>query len=192
MFTDGFDMVLIGIGEEFENNPYALEAYNRLAERTEGKNSFFITLCMDDVIFQSNIPGDRIVAPLGGKRNKQCPDACENRLFELSDTVCPICGKSLIYNNIMAENYVENGYLPMWEKYMKWLTGTLNKKLLVVELGVSFKFPQIIRFAFEKVVMLNNKAHFIRVHEKLSQLTPEISDKGEGIKANSVKWIIEN
>ena len=31
MNLDGYDMVLVGIGEEFEKNPDALKAYNKLS-----------------------------------------------------------------------------------------------------------------------------------------------------------------
>ena len=192
MNLEGYDMVLVGIGEEFEGNKDALKAYNRLASDLAGKNYFVVSLCVDDVIYESDLKADKIVTPMGGKRKKQCPDACDNALFEPGETVCPKCGKELIYNNILAENYVEEGYLPMWEKHKTWVTGTLNKSLYLLELGVSMRFPQIIRWPFERVALLNNKAFFLRVNEKLPQINADLKNKGKGIGENSVKWIIEN
>ena len=192
MNLEGYEMVLIGIGEEFEESHDALSAYNKLAEDLAGKNYFIVSLCMDDVIYNSNLNHDRIVTPLGGKRKKQCPDACENALYEVTEENCPICGKKLIYNNILAENYIEQGYLPMWEKHKLWLTGTLNKSLYICELGVSMKLPQVIRWPFERIAMLNNKAFFLRVNEKLPQIAAELKEKGMSVKENSVKWLIEN
>ncbi len=192
MNLDGYDMVLIGIGEEFEEAPDALEAYNKLSKDLEGKNYFIVSLCMDDVIYKSNLNQDRIVTPLGGRRKKQCPDACENALYDLDVEKCPICGKELIFNNILAENYIEQGYLPMWEKHKLWLTGTLNKSLYIMELGVSMRLPQVVRWPFERVAMLNNKAFFLRVNGKLPQINAELKEKGKGIGENSVKWLIEN
>ena len=188
-FSD-YDMVLIGIGEEFNENAKALDAYNKLAELLEKKNYFIVTLCLDDVIFESNLDKEKIVAPLGGKRKKQCPDACENKLYDVTETICPICKKELVYNNYLAENYIEDDYIPMWEKHKKWVSLTLNKKLLALELGVSFKLPQIIRWPFEKIVSLNNKAELIRVNETLPQLSEEVSGKGTSIKENSVEWVV--
>lgn len=192
MNFDNFDMVLVGIGDEFNDNPDALKAYNILAEKLEGKNYFIVSLCMDDMIYSSNLSKDRIVCPLGGKTKKQCPDGCDDLLFETEEEFCPVCGKQLVYNNVLAEKYVEKGYLPMWEKQRKWVVGTMNKRLFVLELGTSMKFPEIIRFPFEKITFLNEKARFLRVNNGIYQLTNEISKKGEGIKENSVKWIIEN
>ena len=82
MVFDGYDMVLIGIGEEFSEAGDALKAYNKLSDDLKGKNYFIVSLCMDDIIYESNLDPDRIVTPLGGKRKKQCPDACENALYE--------------------------------------------------------------------------------------------------------------
>lgn len=184
-----FQMILIGIGEEFENNPNAVSAYNKLADKLFEKNYFIVSLCMDDQIYKSNLKADRIVSPLGGYRNKQCPDACTNTLYLPEENICPKCGKVLVYNNILCENYVEEGYLPMWDKHKKWLVGTLNKSILVLELGVSMKFPQIIRWPFERIALLNNKSHFVRVNEKLPQLNAELKDKGENCASNAVEWL---
>lgn len=192
MAFNDFDMVLIGIGDEYNNNEDALAAYNSLAEGLEGKNYFVVSLCMDDIIYESNLNEERIVSPLGGKRKKQCPNGCDNLLLDPSEKECPICHKKLVDNNILAENYVEAGYLPMWEKHKKWLVGTLNKKILVLELGASMKFPEIIRFPFEKITFLNEKAKFIRVNNGIYQLSSDVAKKGKGIRADSVKWIIEN
>lgn len=187
-----YEMVLVGIGEEFQDNADALEAYNKLAEKLKGKNYFIISLCMDDVIFESNLLKDRIVTVMGGKRKKQCPDACDNKLYDPGEKCCPVCGKELVFNNILAEKYIEDDYIPVWEKYKKWLTGTLNKSVLALELGVSLKFPQIIRWPYEKIVFLNEKAFLLRVNEKIPQISADISGKGEAVKLNSVKWLIEN
>lgn len=182
------EMIFVGIGEEFDNNNDALDAYNKLAEMLNGKNYFVVSLCMDDVIYESGLDESRIVCPMGGMRKKQCPDACTHDLYDINEEKCPNCGKTLIYNNIKAENYVEEGYLPQWQKHKLWLTGTLNKKLLLIELGVSMRFPQIIRWPFERLAGLNNKAFLIRVNEKLPQVDAEIADKAMSIKTSSVEW----
>ena len=97
----------------------------------------------------------------------------------------------MIYNNIYTEKYDENGYLGNWQIYTKWLQGTLNKKLCIIELGASMQFPQIIRFPFEKIAFYNQKAQFFRVHSKLYQLTEELKDKGTAIKENPVDFLLK-
>jgi len=103
---------------------------------------------------------------------------------------CPECGTPLILNSVYAEKYDENGYLEQWQLYTKWLQGTVNRKVLILELGVGMKFPSIIRWPFEKVTFFNQKASFYRVNESLYQLTEEIKEKGTSIQKNSVEWLL--
>ena len=75
-----------------------------------------------------------------------------------------------------------------WEKYLHWLSFTLNQKLCVLELGVGFKNPDVIRFPFEKVAYFNQKSKYIRMNDKFPQLSTEIADRGISIKENPVEF----
>ena len=78
-----------------------------------------------------------------------------------------------------------------WNDYMKWLSFTLNRHLLVLELGVGFANPMIIRFPFEKTVFFNQKSKMYRVHPTLPQVTAEIGDRGTAIAANPLEMFME-
>ena len=91
------------------------------------------------------------------------------------------------YSNI---KYNESAYLENWNKYMKYLSGTVGAKLLILELGVSLDYPMVIRWPFEKMVFVNKKAHLIRVHHKLYQHTPEIGDRTDSVQMNSVDFVL--
>lgn len=71
-----------------------------------------------------------------------------------------------------------------WSDYMKWLSFTLNRHLLVLELGVGFANPMVIRFPFEKTVFLNQKSKMYRVHPSLPQVTAEIAERGTAVLAD--------
>lgn len=176
-----------------------IQAYGKLEELLEGKNYFIVTLCTDDKIYRTNIKTDRIVAPCGSYSFLQCEDVCSDEIYPLDiyeeilkknqEPICPKCGKKLVMNHIGAKKYSEEGYLKKWNLYIKWLQGSLNKKICVLELGVGMKFPTVIRWPFEKVAFINNKAKFIRVHEQLYQLTEDIKEKGISIKENPVDFL---
>ncbi len=104
-------------------------------------------------------------------------------------------GKSLYLNQKRPEysniKYNESAYLPNWDKYMNYLKGTMGKSLLVLELGVSLDYPTVIRWPFEKVTFVGDKTHLIRVHERLYQHTPEIENKTDSIRMNSVDFILQ-
>lgn len=95
--------------------------------------------------------------------------------------VCPTCGAPLKFHTVTNPDYLESGYLPQWEHYKKWLTATLNKKLCILELGVDFTFPHVIRFPFEKTAFYNKKAAFVRVNTRFPQLEAELAAEGRAV-----------
>lgn len=72
---------------------------------------------------------------------------------------------------------------------MQWLSGTLNKKLLILELGVGFQNPGVVRFAFEKTAYFNQKARMYRVNQTFAQITEELQGKAVSVQVNSAEWI---
>lgn len=159
--------------------------------------------------------GSRVVMPCGSTMWKQCSNGCGEMPIRvtgqddsLTETffrelwegnfsgempylsgVCPKCGAPLVFNTVYSENYNEKGYLDQWAYYMKWLQGTLNRRLVILELGAGMKFPTVIRWPFEKAAYFNRKAYLYRVNEKLYHLTKELSEKGCGIAQNAIDWL---
>lgn len=241
------DLVLVGIGEEFECKSYlnSIEKYNRicnqlveqgleallpyvnawflkdneklkaacanLTELLTGKDVFIVSTCMNlDGI--KDVFADKLVEPCGTTSKLQCQDGCEDALFytpqeflsdldtcieqekgweKLKEHKCGVCGKEMVFNTLYAKRYLESGYLPKWSEYTTWLQRTMNKKLCILELGVGLKYPSVIRWPFEKAAFYNKKAYFLRVHEKLSQLTPDLKEKGIGIAVNAVEFLAD-
>lgn len=110
---------------------------------------------------------------------------------EIKEPVCPRCGRPLAFNNVKASNYVEEGYLEQWSVYKKWLQGTVNKKVCLLELGVGMNYPTVIRWPFEKITFYNQKAELFRIHSRLYQITEEIQGKGHGICQKPEEFINE-
>ncbi len=181
------ERVLVGLGEEWNGADY-----KKLAKILEGKDYFIVTTSTDGKILNSELNLERIVAPCGNETWKQCSNACTKDIWEAHEVetgICPHCKSPLVGNTIHAETYIEEGYLIQWKEYMQWLSRTLNKKLLILELGVGFQTPTVIRWPFEKTAFFNNQAKIYRAHETFSQLSEELIEKGVSIKENSVKMI---
>lgn len=194
-----------------QEGEHAVEAaLDRLDALLAGKNHFVVSVSTNSRIAR----GERAAMPCGSMVRKQCLAGCRDVLPEVTEEdrealkamfrrlasgdsktepislgTCPDCGAPLALNNIYAEHYNESGYLDRWKLYMKWLQGTLNRKLLVLELGVGMQFPTVIRWPFEKTAFFNQKAYFCRVNEKLYQLTKELAGKGCGISEDAVAWL---
>lgn len=188
------EKLLIGIGEEWREakNEEVPGAYDVLADLIGDKDSFIVTVNTDAAIFKSRLDPRRITAPCGNVTWRQCEKACTKDIWEpgeLPDDVCPHCGAPLTGNTVEAGTYIEEGYLPQWQQYTAWLAQTLNKKLLILELGVGFQYPTVIRWPFEKTAVLNNKAKMYRISQSFPQISAELKGKAIPLAINSVEFI---
>lgn len=187
--------------EYWKNNPKddVIEAYNCLFELVKQKDYYVVTTCMDDRIYESHFPEERIAAPCGTWKYLQCSDLCTEDLLGVTQEMvdkkemiyCPHCKKRVSFNQVTCDKYNEKGYLAGWAAYRNWLQQTINKKMCIIELGVGMKYPTVIRWPFEKIAYCNNKASFVRVHDFLYQMTEELGQKGIGIKANPIDFLRE-
>jgi len=166
-----------------------LEVYKKLEQILKGKDYFILTTNVDAIIFYSELQKERIVAPCGDIRRLQCNDSYHG-VWKVEERNCPICGKQGIPNIIQEKPYNEMGYQAQWESYKRWLQKTINKKILLLELGEGFQTPTVIRWAFEKIAFINQKAYFYRVNEKFPQISAELNGKAEGIKENTKDFIL--
>lgn len=242
------DMVLVGIGEEFEcqeflqKNPrymtlcekiaaegaqwmmpyvnaYFLREHEKVRKALQNlkgllgeKNFFVISVAMNGLLAETEIRKDRVMEPCGGFDKMQCKEGClgtvqptEQDLLSEIELVCKgekepgevkslclaDCGHGAEFNSLYAEHYLEEGYQERWNHYTKWLQGTLNRKLCVLELGSSMMFASILRFRFEKIVGLNQKAKLIRIHHNLYQLPEEIAERSIGFSQNAVDFMAQ-
>lgn len=189
-----------------------VKAYEQLKGMLEGKNYFIISLSTDDLIQDIGFKEDRIALPCGTYHVLQCEKNCGGKLYsieehlwtkicdwiedkalleELTEPECPDCGAPLVMNQYGQPKYNEDRYLGNWQKYTKWLQGTINKKLCILELGAGMEFPSIIRWPFEKICFYNQKSVFWRVHSSLYQLSEEIKMRGKSIEKDPVIFLNE-
>ena len=185
----------------------------KFADILAEKNYFVVSVAMNRSIANAPWKAGRLVMPCGTALKLQCAGECgrepvllsekDDRLLEeiMEDLYegkfqpekaegferCEGCQGPMVLNNIWTgKNYNEKGYLEQWNQYTKWLQGTLNRRVLILELGVGMRFPTVIRFPFEKAAFFNQKAEFYRINEKLYHLTEELKGKGQGISQNAI------
>lgn len=204
----GAEKVLIGIGGEWrlvddgrdirqrrlEDSAQSglREAYEALWKLVKDRDYYVVTTVTDGAIYDTGFETGRIVAPCGNIHWRQCSAACTKDIWEegeAPDDICPHCKAPMTGNTIEAETYIEEGYLPRWEAYKKWQTGTLNRKLVILELGEGFSTPTVIRWPFEKIAFFNQKSVFYRIHESFYQMPKEIEGRAVGIQSNSAAFI---
>lgn len=202
--------VLIGIGKEWAlrddekdirfchlTDPSQADlkaAYEALYDLIKEKDYYIVTTLTDGAVYEMPFDKNRIVAPCGNIHWRQCSKACTKDIWEESevpDDVCPHCKAPLTGNTIKAETYIEEGYLPRWKDYMKWQTGTINRSLVILELGEGFATPTVMRWPFEKIIYFNRKSRLYRINEGFYQLPKEAEERGVSVHENSVRWMLE-
>ena len=131
----------------------------------------------------------------------QCEKACHNRLYSneklvfeaVENThdckipsqlvpVCPVCGGNMEINVRKDGNFVED---EKWHEMHDNYSGFLEKideedKLVLMELGVGFNTPAIIRYPFEQMTYNNPNVTLIRLNRDYPQPVPENKDKTIG------------
>lgn len=201
--------------EQLPADHAVIRAYDALRRLIGAKPYFAVTMNTDDLIYRSKLEPDLIVAPCGSLQKMQCTEhivdarpirdavlaqaeRTEDAAAESADgtkqdifagAVCPICGEPVRFHTVETEGYLERGYLPQWEKYTKWLQATLNHRLCILELGVDFTYPQVVRWPFEKVATYNQKATLIRVSEHFWQLPEHLAGRGISVAQNPVDYL---
>lgn len=218
---DGYDWLIPFIQYHYIKSHEDLrkEAFEKLSDLIKDKDYFIVSTIYDFSNNDDFFDSEKMVFPCGNigylqqKHNANgelIPVEESNELKELLlqiDKILKNNGKlseinkaiygndELIFNqkrrDWLDEQYNEKLYLPKWNSYQSWLSGTLSEDLLILELGVGLEYPTVIRFPFEKIAYINNKAYMIRVHEKLYQLTEQISKKAVSVQSNSVDYIKE-
>lgn len=198
-----------------------IQAYNKIAEALLGVNYFVITTSNDGLIYYSELDNMKIAAPCGDvlRLQKECDCQDEGEymvvsakeqlehiynvmlgmkedfsIVKLKEAIpkCRRCNKEFDFNIYGKDNYNESGYMDGWKNYTMWLQRTLNRKFVLLELGVDFSVPTVIRWPFEKIALLNNKAMLYRVNGKFPQLPMEMGDKGVSINEDSYEYVMKN
>ena len=187
---DGRDVRLRSLGDPVQKE--LREAYAVLWSLVRDKDYYVVTTVTDGAVYDTDFDSGRVVAPCGNIHWRQCSKACTKDIWEegeVPDDICPHCKAPLTGNTVDAEIYIEEGYLPRWEAYKKWQTGTLNSRLVILELGEGFKTPTVMRWPFEKIGFFNQKSVFYRIHETFYQMPKEMGERAAGIQADSVAFI---
>ena len=84
-----------------------------------------------------------------------------------------------MFCNIRADEYFVEGdvFKNGKKKYMEFLDKIQGKKVVLLELGVGFNTPVIIRFPFEKMTSTNKDFHLVRLNMNDLDCIIDLGDK---------------
>lgn len=177
------------------NNP--LKLYQELLELIKEKEYFVITTNVDGQFQIAGFENEKIFAVQGDYSLLQCENGCHNKLYYNKEMVekwlkfvkdceipedlvpkCPVCGKDMEMNLRKDVNFVQDeNWYKQAKRYENFLDETKNKRVVLLEIGVGFNTPGIIRFPFEQMVGNDIKTTLIRINKDYPQTMLEIKNK---------------
>lgn len=103
---------------------------------------------------------------------------------------CPVCGGRMSMHLRCDHNFVEDeSWHAAADRYADFLEQCEEKKVVLLELGVGFNTPIIIRFPFEKLVREHERYRLIRLSQDEAIVPESFGDRAIGIGGDMAKVI---
>lgn len=187
--------------------------YTKLHEIVKDRDYYVITSNADGMFIKSGFDPDRVFQAQGNYERLMCMKHCtgetwhakpfidtaivnfDHEAFSVKDSaipLCPNCGGAMTVAFRMREDYGE------WaERYQNWINGVMDKKMTVMELGVGFNTPGVIRHPFEYLVYSHNNVLFVRVNRSYQnyantghpQIPVQIKEKSISVNGDAGEFI---
>ena len=163
----------------------ATKLYKDILELVKNKEYFVITTNVDEQFYKAGFDKEKVFATQGSYRYIQCKNACHNKLYDATDMVkemlkktkdckiptelvpkCPVCGEKMEVNLRVDANFVQDdNWYKQDKKHGEVLDNAKDKKTLLLEFGIGFNTPGIIRFPFEQMTYKNKNWYLVRFNK---------------------------
>lgn len=176
--------------------PPAMELYQDLFQLVDGKEYFVITTNVDGQFRKAEFASDRLFEVQGDYAYSQCACGCHPERYDDKELVkqmlgsihdgripsplvphCPVCGGSMDVNLRKDGYFVEDAAWHLQaDRYTRFLKKAYCGCCVLLELGVGYNTPGIIRFPFEQMASANSGMTLIRLNRDF----PERQMRGKG------------
>ena len=183
------------------HEPGALPLYRALRAFARTRDCFVITTNVDAQFEKAGFPPERLFATQGDYGLLQCARGCHDRLYpnrELaaaimertedclapSDLVprCPACGGPMAVHLRVDGHFVENAdWHAAQKRYRRFVEGAGREPTVLLELGVGWNTPGIIRFPFEALARATG-APLVRLNRDDARLPTDV--RGVGLQGD--------
>ena len=181
--------------------PPAMPLYEWLFEMVKDKDYFVLTTNVDHQFQKAGFQNERIFATQGDYGRIQCMKGCHPKTYDAISMFtqmnqaqknckipsymvpkCPVCGGPMAMNLRCDQYFVEDdAWNQAVENYGRYLKQLKKGNVLLLELGVGFNTPSIIRFPFEKIVRENKNINLVRLNLDEAVIPESFGNRGIGI-----------
>ena len=178
-------------------DPPAMPLYKALYDLVKDRDYFVLTTNVDGQFEKAGFAPERIFAVQGDYGKLQCAKACHQKLYDNENLVrhmtaeqkncrvpsslvpkCPVCGGRMEVNVRIDAFFVQDAaWYAANEKFEAFLQQIDKGKTVLLELGVGYNTPTIIRFPFERLTYQNEGVHLIRCNADYPAAIPENEGK---------------
>lgn len=193
------------------------ELYMKLLDLVSDKDFFVVTSNCDRQFMRTGFPMERVFEAQGSYDRLMCAKGCSDDVYDIKPIIdkllplidpetfmisdesaiphCPHCGAGLF---AAVRNYPE--YKDEKQRYYDWVESTIGKKLCLIEIGVGFNTPVVIRWPFDRLTYAHENAHLFRInrayrewegHEGYSMFPRELEGKASSLPYDA-KDVIES
>jgi len=177
--------------------PDALRPYLDLFSIVHSKKYFICSTNVDGQLEKAEFDKNLIFAPQGDYALFQCSKPCSqdvynNKImittmlknmispFEINVAdipLCPKCGNFLMPNLRCDNTFVETPHITNVETYKTFIQNAFESNIVLLELGVGFNTPVIIRYPFETITLQCPNAKLIRINIAEDTISERIIEK---------------
>lgn len=186
--------------------------HRTLLDAFEGKRLFLLSTNADHQFEKAGLSTEQIFATQGSYNLIQCKRGCHPKTYYAvdlfremdaarqngripSDMVpkCPVCGGDMAMYLRVDSCFVEDAAWHEAERrFGEFLSEAQDKKLVLVELGVGFNTPTIIRFPFEKLAREHENVSLVRLNVGEGAAVPaSLGNRVVGIDADMANSIAD-
>ena len=178
--------------------------HKTLLDALTGKKLFLLSTNADHQFEKAGLPTEKIFQTQGSYRLIQCRRGCHSKTYDAEALFrqmerervdgriphelvpkCPVCGGEMTMNLRVDDHFVEDeNWHDAEERFGCFLSECKDKKTVLLELGVGFNTPTIIRFPFEKLVREHENITLIRLSRSKAMVPASLGDRAVGINAD--------
>ena len=178
--------------------------YAALLRLIRDKDYFVLTTNVDHCFQKAGFDKQRLFYTQGDFGLWQCSVPCHRRTYDNEDAVlqmverqremripselvprCPKCGAPMAMNLRSDGTFVEDyGWHEAASRYVDFLNAHMNKRLLLLELGVGSNTPAIIKYPFWRITAQNPDATYVCVNSGEAECPKEIEDRSIVVNAD--------
>ena len=178
--------------------PGAMPLYKELYDLVKDKNYFVITTNVDAQFRKAGFNPEKIFEVQGDYGQMQCAVGCHPKLYSDKETVeqilahsenltvpkeyvpvCPVCGGNMDVHVRKNQYFVQDeAWHAAADRYERFMDKYADRsRVVLLELGIGYNTPAIIRYPFERITYQNPGATLIRLNADYPQGPAETASR---------------